>query len=212
MLHTVGIVKGTTLGTLRHNDDTRLLRLTDTTAHKCCQLVHIGRFLRNDGSLGTTSNGAVLCQEAGITTHYLDKEDALVGVRRIANSIDTIHDGIHRRVVADGGICAVKVIVDGARQTDDREVELHTEVAGSSQRTITADDDQAVNFLLLTGLVGLLLALGCRELLRTGGLQDRTTTGDDTRNILCRESFYLIIDKTFITTVDTFDCKTVVNT
>ena len=49
----------------------------------------------------TGSDGRVLCQKAGVTSHYFNKEDAFVRVGRVADLIDAIHNGVERRVVAD---------------------------------------------------------------------------------------------------------------
>ena len=57
LFHTVGIVEGTALGTLRHDDDTRLLRLADAASHEVCQLVFLHQLLGDDGCLSTTGNG-----------------------------------------------------------------------------------------------------------------------------------------------------------
>ena len=54
-------------------------------------------------------------------------------VSRVADTVYTFHNGIHRGIVSDGRISTVKVVINGAGQTDDRKVELHTEVAGTSE-------------------------------------------------------------------------------
>ena len=56
-----------------------------------------------------------------------------MGIGSVADAVHTLHDGVHRRVVADSGVSAIKVVVDGSRQTDNGEVELHTEVPGTRQ-------------------------------------------------------------------------------
>ena len=211
LLHTVGIVEGAALRTLRHDDDARLLRLAYAAAHELRQLVFLHHLLGDDGSLGTAGNGAVLRQETGVAAHHLDKEDALVGVRRVAYAVHAFHDGVHRRVVADGGVGAVEVVVDGAGQTDAGEVVLHAEVAGAGERAVAADDHQGVDLLLLARLVGLRHALGGHELLRAGGLQDGAAAGDDAADILRGEGLHLTLYQTVVTAVDTLDVETVVD-
>ena len=51
----------------------------------------------------------------------------------VADAVHTLHDSVHRGVVTDSSVSAIEVVVDGARQTDNGEVKLHTEVPGSRQ-------------------------------------------------------------------------------
>ena len=54
-------------------------------------------------------------------------------VGSITNTVYTFHDRVHRRVITDGVICTIQVVIDGARQTDAGEIKLHTKVPGTSQ-------------------------------------------------------------------------------
>ena len=60
--YAVGIIECAAFRTLRDDDDATLLRFANTSFHETCQLVDTSRILRNDGSLGTTGDGTVLCQ------------------------------------------------------------------------------------------------------------------------------------------------------
>ena len=211
LLDAVRIVEGATLRTLGDDDDARLLGLTDAATHELCQLVYLGHFLWYDGSLGATGNGRVLCQEASVAPHDLDKEDALVRVGRVAYAVDTLHDGVHGGVVANGGVGAVEVVVNGAGQSDDGEVELHAEVARASQRAISSDDHQCVNLFFLAGLVGLLHAFKRHELLGAGRLQDGSATGDDARHVFGSELLDLALDESVVATIDALDGEAVID-
>ncbi len=130
----------------------------------------------------------------------------------ITDTIDTLHDGIHGCIITDSRIGAIQIVINRTRQTDYREIELHTEVTGTSQRTVTTDNYQRIDFLLHTCLVSLLHSLGSWELLRTGCFQDSTTTGNNATYILGGKLLNLIMNQSLVTTIYTFNPKTVVNT
>ena len=103
------------------------------------QLVDLRGDLRYYGCFGSGCDRAVKGEESGVASHYLDEEQAFVRGGGVAYFVDTLHDGVKCGVVANGGVGAVKVIVDGAGQTDDRYLEFMAEYAGSRKRTVTAD-------------------------------------------------------------------------
>ena len=133
-------------------------------------------------------------------------------IRRITDAVNTLHDGVHRRIITNSSIGAVEVVVDGTRQTDAWEVEFHAKVTGTGERTVTTNDHKGVDLLLFAGLVSLLHTLGRHKLLTAGRLQDRTATGDDTRDVLRRELLHLSLNQTVVAAIDTFNLKSVVNT
>ena len=90
----------------------------------------------------------------------------------VANLIDTLHDGVHGSVVADGHVGAGKVVVDGAWESDDRDVILLGEDAGSCDRTIAADHYKGINAVLLHVLIGELASFRRLEVLGTRRLED----------------------------------------
>ena len=146
-----------------------------------------------------------------IPSHHLHKEDAVVGVGGVTDLVHAFHDGIEGAVVADGGVCAVEVVVDGAGQSDDGEVELHTEVPGTGERAVAADDYEGVDFLSLAGLISFLHTFEGHELLASGSLQYSTASRDDAADILGGEGFHFALDESVVATVDAFDVKIVVD-
>ena len=62
----------------------------------------------------------------------------------VSNAVHTVDDSVHCGVVADGIVGTVKVVVDGSGQSDAADVMLLSKVHGSSERTVTADNDQSV--------------------------------------------------------------------
>ena len=80
----------------------------------CCELDH---------SAGPgQASCAVLRQESCIASHYLYEEDAVVRCGCVPELVHTFYDGVERCVIADCGVCPVKIVVNGARQADYREV------------------------------------------------------------------------------------------
>ena len=131
LAHAVCIVEGTAFWTLRNDDDARALRLANAVFHKSGELVGTRHILWDNGSLGTAGNSGVLSQEAGIAAHHLDEEDALMALGRIANAVYALHDGIQGCVVADGGVGAIEVVVDGTRQANTADVEFAGKLHGT---------------------------------------------------------------------------------
>ena len=108
----------------------------------------------------------------------LDKEYAVVGCRRVTDLVHTLDDGVKRRVITDCGVRAVKVIVNRAWQTDDRDVIFPGEILRPRKGSVASDNDQRVNSELHEIVVGLLASFHRHELLAAGGLQNRSAPLD----------------------------------
>ena len=74
--------------------------------------------------------------------HDLDDERALVARRRVAHLADGLADGVERRVEADRRVGAGDVVVDGARDADDRARRTSCERLGTAIAAVAADDDE----------------------------------------------------------------------
>ena len=72
----------------------------------------------------------------------------------VADFVDALHDGVEGGVVADCGVGAVEVVVDGSGQADDGEVELVGEDASAGERAVAADDHHGVDFVAAEHVVG----------------------------------------------------------
>ena len=209
---TVGVIHCTAiLGTLGNNYDTAVLALTESTADELLQLVHIRLVLRDDRSLGTGSDGTVLRQKTCITAHHLDEEDAVMRRGGITKLVHTLHDSVESRVITDCGIGAVKIIVNGARQADYREIIFTGEILGSRKRTVSADDDEGVDSVRHEIVIRLLPALRCHEILAAGSLENRTATLNGIADTLCSKFFEFTMQKALVTPIDTYHLHSVVN-
>jgi AraC-like DNA-binding protein/mannose-6-phosphate isomerase-like protein (cupin superfamily) len=58
----------------------------------------------------------------------------------ITDFVHSIQDRVQRGVVADSGICSIKVIVDSSRQPDTRHVKLLCKDTSTGQRTVASDN------------------------------------------------------------------------
>ena len=180
---TVSIILGsacTVLLAFGHKHDGAVLALADSTADECRELVDIRLVLRNDRSLRTCSDRGVLRKEAGISSHDLDKEDAVVRVRRVADLIDAVHDGVERRIVSDRGIRTVEVVVDGSRKSHAWDVILRGNDLGACKRAVSADDHEGVDSVGLYVLIRLCTAFLTHEVLAPRRTENRTSAVDRT--------------------------------
>ena len=121
------------LRALGNDHDTAVLALTESTADELLELIDVCLVFRDDGRFRTGSDCTVLCQETGVTTHYLNEENTVVGSGGVTDFVHTFHDGVQCCIVTDGRIGAVKVIVNGARQSDYRQVIFFCQVLRSCQ-------------------------------------------------------------------------------
>ena len=196
---------------LGHNHDTAVLRFAEAILDELFQLVHLSGKFWNDGCLATSSNSTVQCQETCIASHYLHKEQALMTGSGITNLIDALKDGVQCGVITNGRVGTIQVVVDGARQTDTRHIELLGKLQGTCQRAVTANHHQSVDAFFLHVFIGCLASLGSTELLAASSLQDRTSQLDDVTHVLTLEFNNLACHQTFITSIDTFYLQSVID-
>ena len=130
---------------------------------------------------------------------------------RITDFIDTLHDRIQSRIITDRDIRTIQVIIDRTGQADNRIIKFLRKDTGSGQRPVTADGDQGIDAVLHQFVVSLLTAFRCFELRTTGRLQDSTATLNNITYILSLEIFNFVGYQTFVSTIDTFNGHSVVN-
>ena len=85
-----------------------------------------------------------------VSAHDLDDRAALVGLHGIAQTVDCLHGGICRGVVADGVVGADDVVVDRRRDADDADA-LLGKLLKTTERAVAADADNAVQPQKLAG-------------------------------------------------------------
>ena len=130
---------------------------------------------------------------------------------RVANLVDTLFDGVQRGVIANGAVCAIKVIVDRSGQSDTRKVVFFSQFQGAAQRTVSADNNECIDIFALQGFVGLSATFRCRKSLAASRAQDRAATLYDVADIFCGKRRNIAVDQSVITTINAFDLKTIYN-
>ena len=167
---------------------------------------------RDDGCFRTAGNGGVLGEKSCVASHHLDEDDAFMALCRVTDPVDTLHDGVHRRVIADGVVRPIEVVVDGAGQADAADVKFLCEFHGASQRSVPADDHQCVNACGSKVVMCLLPAFFRSELLGACRLQNRSALADDSADILGCKRTYIVCNQSVIPTIDGLYVKSVVDT
>ena len=135
-----------------------------------------------------------------------------MALRCVADAVHALYDGVHRGVVTYSRVGAVEVVVDGTGQTHTAHIVCACKIHSAGERTVTAYHHQGVDALFLQGLIGLGFAFGSHKFLGAGSFEYRTARHDDTTHVLGSEVNHLVIDESIITTIDTFDIKTVTDT
>ena len=109
--------------------------------------VHVHPELGDDGDLRAGGDGRHEREVPAPAAHDLDHEAAAVRGSGGADHVDEADDGVERGIDADAHIGAEDVVVDRAGQADDGQAEL-VQGARAAERTVAADDDEAVDFAL----------------------------------------------------------------
>jgi translation elongation factor EF-G len=104
-----------------------------------------------------------------------------VRLGRIAHAVDHVHNCIQARIISDRIVAAGDVVVDRAGNADAGHA-AQRKVARAAERTVAADDDDAVDVVLLAALDRLLKSRFLFEFKTPGGVQDRTAAMDDVGN------------------------------
>ena len=214
LLYPVGVIHGTSILVFRtfgHNYDAAVFRLSESAPDECFQLVHVRPVLRDDGRFSTGSYCAVLCQEARITPHHLDKENAVVRGGRIPDFVHTLHDGVQGRIISYGKIGAVQIIVNGAGQSYARHIILLRKDPGSRQGTVSTDNYQCIDVLFLYDLISFLASFGSDESLGAGCFQYGTSPLDNAAYVFRSEFFHFTGNQPLVASINSFHFKSVKN-
>ena len=214
MHKTVGIIMGTSgpvFLALGYQNDRTVLALADSAPDECRQLVDVGLVLRNDGSLGTGGNGGVLCKETGIPPHDLNEENTVMRVCRVAYLVDAVHDGVERRVVSDGIVRSIQVIVNCARQPDTWDIILRGDDLRPRKGTVPSDDYKRIDTVCLYVFIRLGTSFLIHEILAAGRTQDCAAAVDDAADAFRCKILYFVIDEAFPAPIYAFHFPAVVN-
>ena len=123
--------------------------------------LHIKFLLRQQHSHSTGGDGDVQGDIACVAAHDLDDAATVVALGGVAQLIDHLERGVHRRIIADGVVGAGNIVVDGAGQADHRDAAV-CQLTGAAVGAVAADDHQRIDAQLA--------ALGCTLILTSNAL------------------------------------------
>ena len=210
LAHALGIVHCASV-LLGHEHDTAVLALAYSAPDEGCKLVYVSLVLRNYCSLGTRRDSAILGEEARVPAHHLHEEDAVVARCSVPDLVDTFHNGVQRRIVANGRVGAVEVVVNRARKADYCHIVLTCKQLGACKRTVASDDDERVYAELLDIGISLFPAFRRAEFLAPRGLEYGAAALHRVAHAFCRKLLYITGDETFPSPVDAVNLPALVN-
>ena len=137
--------------------------------------------------------------------HDLEHDDAAMCRSRIAQLVDGVDDRVGRRIAANRIVRTPDIIVDGARQADDRHARLLGEQRRATQGAVTTDDDEAFDAAVLQILIAELATLRRLPAFAASRAEEGTTALDDVANILGLHLEHILIQQAMIAIIDAPD-------
>jgi hypothetical protein len=209
-LHFFGNGVGTTgIIAFGNDDDVAGFLAFPTCAELFDEVFDMGGRLGHQYGLGTAGDAGTHGDEAGIFAHDLDKEEAVVGIGRVADLVDHLHDAVDGGVVADGEIGADEVVVDGAGQADEGDVEFFVEDLAACECAIATYGNDGINAVLLQIGKGLLAAFFGEEILAAGGFENGASALHDAADIVGLQFAEFVLYHALKTTDDAEDTDVV---
>ena len=138
---------------------------------------------------------------SGMTSHNLNDGAALMRSRSISDLIDGFHGCIDSSIKTDGIICTGNIQVNGSGNTDSIDA-LIGQLLGTGKGTVTTDNYQAIDTILLAGLYCGSQTFRSTHLGTSCCIQDRTAALNDIGNITAGHVYHLIIDQAIIALQD----------
>ena len=134
-----------------------------------------------------------------------------MALRRVPDTVHTLHDSVHCSVVAYGIVGSIKVVVDSSRQSYTAHIVLLREDHSTRKRAVSTHHHERVDAFLLHILVCLGTSFFGAELCRARCLQYRTASANYSADVFGRERLYLALHKSVISSVDSLDIETVID-
>src|SRR5438132_1650134 len=163
---------------LGHDDEDVGVSHRPSALHRPHHVVAGHRDLRNQDEVRAAGESAERGDPAGIATHRLDDDHAMVRARCRPQTVECVRDHGDGGVEADAELGLRKVVVDGLGHTDDADA-LLMEPVRDAERVVPADGDERVELRTANGSEdaaarGLVFArVGPR------GAEDRATVTED---------------------------------
>ena len=197
-------------GAFRHDDDAVTLacivHCLDLFAHR----VDVELDLRYEDELSAARDAGHHGQPAGVAAHDLDEHDAAMCRSRVTQLVDCIDNRVRSRIAADRVVHAPDVVVDRARQADNRQARLFREQRAARQAAVTADDDEAFDPTLHEVLKALAAAFRRLEFRAASRSEERASALDEIADAAARELLDIVIEHALIAVIDAIDFYTLV--
>src|ERR1700674_4555280 len=107
-------------------------------------LVDVVRNFRNQNDVRGAGESGVQRDEAGVATHHLQHDHAVVTLRRRVKLVDGFQRGVDRGVESESRDGASHVVVDGLRDTDDFDASL-AQLVRDAHRSVAAHGDHRID-------------------------------------------------------------------
>ena len=158
---------------------------------------------------GTGGNSCVKRDLARVSAHYLNNITSCVALAGVAQAVHHCKNGVHSGIKAYCVVSAYNIIVYGSRYSN-AGYTVCGERGSTSECTVAAYGDNAVNSVILAGLNSLCHALGSLEFKASVAVKDSTAVVDDVGNVARRQRLYIALYKTAVATVDSYYLKPLV--
>ena len=127
--------------------------------------------------------------------------------RCIADLIDRFHRCVNSRIKSDRVLRAGDIKIDGARKSDDVDA-VCRELLSAAVGAVAADNDKALDTVLIAGISRVLLAFLCSHFRTARRIEDRAAALDCIRYILGMHLDKVLLHETVIASVDAVDLET----
>ena len=172
----------------------------DDVAH----VFQLERDLRNEDQIRSAGYARLHGDPPGVTSHDLYNDDPVVRLGRGVESIDGLSRDVDGRVEAEREIRAVDGVVDGLGHPHNGQA-LPVEFVRDTERVFPADHYQAVEFLLLDGLLDRLAPAVDPVGIRARRSENGPTSGEDARDLREPEGHLVVFDDTRPTVAEPYD-------
>ena len=197
--------------TFGNNDNTTVFRFAESVSDKFVKLIHFCFPFRNNCRFSSRSQRAVQGQKSGIATHYFYKEKSFVRSSSIPDFIHCIYNCVQSSIVSNGRIGTIKIVVDSAGQTYNRDIKLLSKNSCSGKSSIPTNHDKRIDFFFLHILIGQLATFGSTKLSTACTFQNCATLLNNITYILGLKFCYFTGYQPLVTSVNCFYTYTIEN-
>lgn len=174
-------------------------------------VIYVVEGLGYQNHLSTATNTAVQGNEAGVPAHDFHKEQPIVGIGGIADTINILQSRIQGRVEADGFIRTKQIIVDRTGASNNRDSILVEENSGPLQRPISPDRDQSIHTVAFQLLSRPRSSLRRTEFCGTRTFQDGPPFLDDVGHRLGVHLHHVTFNHALVSSANAHDFQVVRN-